>query len=518
MSNTISKEITFVTNETKIEYFLEKNILFENKLLDLSQVPTITDTTFGILNLKAIPSKIMNKVFEFVFMTDCSGSMSDVCADGRTKMQHIIHTLKNIIAFFLENSFVEIYISIYSFDHKIYTILERTIINESNYSEILVKVDKIYPMGSTNIELALEHSKKYISILQTDFPDHEIIQIFMSDGEITEGSNNYDLLYSHINTNVYNSFIGFGIEHDAHLFKKLSSNIKGSYHFIDKLENAGFVYGEILHGVLYKLLINVEINISNGLLYDYNTNSWVEKLSIKDIVGESNKIYHIVSNNKNNCSVTLKGYTIENELIEIDIINQEESTDLTKYIFRQRTMQYLYLANQCSIKRNKIFNCFDIKENDNYDDIHEEEKRIKKKLSLFMEELKKYMADNELTNDNFFKNLCDDIYVTFKTLGTKYGEMYSNSRQSSQGQQRCYTTCYIPKITKEHNNLIQRSNAMAHLSEFDPTHFNAVNSFDYTSNIDDLNNDILDHEVSGVEDAAYVIPMATQVMRSVSSI
>ena len=537
MSNTISKlndNTELVTNSTnEIEYFSEKYFEFENKPLDLLQVPTIINSTFGILNLKAIPTKIINKVFEFVFMIDCSGSMSDFCSDGRTKMQHIIHTLKNIIAFFLENSSVEIYVSIYSFDEKIYTILEHTEINDNNYSEVLKKIDKIRPMGLTNIEFALQHSKKCIAHLQNEFSDHEITQIFMSDGEITSGSKNNEILNSHIDTNIYNNFIGFGIEHDAQLLKMLSSNIKGSYYFIDKLENSGFVYGEILHGVLYRLLINIQLNISNGLIYDYDTNNWVETLCIKDIVGESNKIYHIVSNNVNDCSITLTGYTIENELVEITIRKNTMTSDLMKYIFRQRTMQHLYVANQHSIKFNQMSkNYYCNVENEN-NDFYEEQRRIKKNLSLFIEELKKYMADNNLTNDNFYKNLCDDIYVTYKTIGTVYGEMYSTSRKSSQGTQRCYTTSHVPNISRnlpnisrnlpnisrnQCSNLITRSNAMTNVFQFDSSYItsNACNSFDYTSNIDDLNNDILKHEVSQVEDAPYIMPMASQIMRSIS--
>ena len=53
---------------------------------------------------------------------------------------------------------------------------------------------------------------------------------------------------------ITNAFVGFGIDHDTVLFNKLGNLTNSGYYFIDKLENAGLVYGEILHGVFYKYL------------------------------------------------------------------------------------------------------------------------------------------------------------------------------------------------------------------------------------------------------------------------
>ena len=94
----------------------------------------------------------------------------------------------------------------------------------------------------------------------------------MTDGEATDGSKDVAVLQTLVNTDITNAFIGFGVEHDASLLNSISSIGKSAYYFIDKLESAGLVYGEILHGILYKLITKSEITIETGLVYNFNTN------------------------------------------------------------------------------------------------------------------------------------------------------------------------------------------------------------------------------------------------------
>ena len=51
---------------------------------------------------------------------------------------------------------------------------------------------------------------------------------------------------------------------------------------------------------------------------------------------------------------------------------------------------------------------------------------------------------NTLDDKKLMKNLCDDIVVVYRTIGTKYGHMYSCSRQCSQGNERIHTTSNTP--------------------------------------------------------------------------
>ena len=130
--------ITTLLNNS--ELFVEKSLQFQSENINTEQIPLpITDAKFGILKLNAVSVPVSQCEQEFIFMIDCSGSMSDMCYDGRNKMQHIVHTLKNMILYFKENSNIKVNITIHAFDDNIYKIVDRTEINSDNIDETEIK-------------------------------------------------------------------------------------------------------------------------------------------------------------------------------------------------------------------------------------------------------------------------------------------------------------------------------------------------------------------------------------------
>ena len=499
----------------------QNSICFETKNIDTEKIPVpIENSKFGILNFIAVTSEENSEEFDFLFVVDCSGSMSDKCGDGRSKMQHISHTLKNMILFFHEHPNVKVHFTIDAFDTQIYHIVTRTKITDKNLNEIIHKIERITPRGSTNIELALIKSAEQITYLQTQFPKNNINHIFMTDGEANQGSINIDELQSIVNPNISNAFIGFGVEHDASLLNGISSVGKSAYYFIDKLESAGLVYGEILHGIIYKLITSPEIIINNGLVYDYKTNTWVQSLKICDIVSESNKTYNIISSEPKNCSVNIKGNIYD--MIVLFPATQIETADLTIQIYRQRTLQFLYEANNFNSKKRSYNNskgitflCFDNTTQVGLPNFKEEIKIFRIKLANFIEEIKKYMTDNNLTENKIIKNLCDDIYICYRTLGTKFGTMYCTARQTSQGTQRVYTAS---SVEDTHTQDFYTSRTLRNVPPiprlYRQDHNNSVYIDEQIPDYDDL--PILSHEVSDFIDTPYLTPQATQVMREIS--
>ena len=123
--------ITTLLNNSDL--FVEKSLQFQSENINVEQITIpISDAKFGILKLTAISAPMSQDANEIVFMVDRSGSMSDVCSDGRDKMQHILHTLKNMLIYFKDNRSARVYVNIFAFDDIIEEIVPRTDINEEN--------------------------------------------------------------------------------------------------------------------------------------------------------------------------------------------------------------------------------------------------------------------------------------------------------------------------------------------------------------------------------------------------
>ena len=530
------------TQSNTNQYFSEAFVCFENENSKLEKLP-FKSSKFGILNLTTVPYPPPNVAHDFVFVVDRSGSMSDTCSDGRSKMQHIIHTLKNMIIYFNENADlhannIKINVTIFVFDYNFVRVIERTQITEENLNSILAKIDKIRPNDCTNIELALKETNKYILELQELYPENQINHIFMTDGEATAGDTNPHNLRKLVNKNIYNSFVGFGLEHDANLLDIISSVNKSNYYFIDAIERAGLVYGEILHNLMYKLLYDVEISVDHGLIYNYKSNLWTDKLYIGDVTGETNKIYHIIfeddeSEISRKCYVQVNykinetNETINSLPVYQKKLENESEIYFAQYNFRQRTMELLYEAKQIQQKKynEDEANIFNKSNNQiNKDQI----KEIKQRMDGLFNEMKKYISDDIKAvsddisdNKKFIKNLCDDIYITRKTFGSTYGIMFSCARQTSQGTQRCYTVNTTPTTRLTHNTSFDIDADEGNLSptklrrQSKSSSSDSLQMFKLDEEITPMNTD--DYVVSNFEDTPYLTPTATLLMRTINT-
>lgn len=492
----------------------QNTICFETRLINTEYIPNpIQDAKFGILNFKAVTSNETNDELDFLFTIDCSGSMADICSDKRSKMTHIIHTLKNMIIFFLEHPNIKINITVNAFDTRTYKIVKRCKITNENIKEIICNIEKVIPRGSTNIQTALDESFTIITDLRDRYPNNIITHIFMTDGEVTDGSNNINLLKSIVVEDITNIFIGFGVDHDATLLNGISSVKKGAYYFIDKLENAGLVYGEVLHGIVYKLANDAEVIIDNGLIYNFKTNIWEQTLKIGDIASESVKTFNIISTNPHDCKVYIKAIIEEKEVFMSSTLVEISSEDLTSHVYRQRTLQLLYEVNEfCNQKRrysnDTLLQIYNTRLCDYENTDSEERSILKTKMHNLFEEIKKYIIDNNLEHDKLLKNLCDDIYICYRTFGTKYGKMFCASRQTTQGTQRIYSAYDTTVIEQEPIHRMNATNMMHNVSsEYDDDI--------YINSDDDLT--MLEHFVSDLSGAPYASLQATQLMREISS-
>ena len=518
---------------------------------------------FGIIHVNIVKQSIYKTPIMVLLSADCSASMMEVSYNGVTKIQHIIHTIINMLRVFANTPDLEIYVGLDAFDDTIYHKFGAVRVTSANVDELAKIVSTIEPCGSTNIELALKNADERISLYRETNPTHRIAHILLTDGEATKGELDHNILANIVNDDYMNIFIGYGKTHDSDLLQKLSNKTRGDYRFVDKLENAGLVCGELLHGLLYPAIENACICLENGEIYDWKIDKWTSRLNIPAIHGGSKKTYHIRTRTPDRVDGFLYGNNLLNTttspltysyLDKIEVIPELIGcpTDLRNYMFRQRTQELLFQVREFNQSNNyptlgqnpsmTVLTTYMIPSQHN-----EFIQSLRNKVKEFFDIMSDYIKINELTRDKFMKILLDDIYIAYKTLGTRHGLMYSCARQTSQGRQQTYNVTDIDNIAEDDTTSTMRfgtpklgtplhkcppipprlvrtdtctfypkNNNSIDLSDFDFNDSNESGSESGSGSGDMDNNNLSHHILSPNADTPYATPSILSLMRAVS--
>jgi hypothetical protein len=407
-------------------------------------------TTFGKIKLNINKFPITKKHLDLAFNIDNSGSMSDICSDGRTKMDHMNFTVENILRYLQEHQ-VSAAICVNIFDDKITNIIQSQELSSENIEDIAAKIRKIRPLGGTDIQKVLEmevsfekpedYTSERIFLMFTDGQDNNVFNRAITKKSLKE-------IADKISETTTIVAIGCGIDHDYELLNSISSRRNSNYKFIGKLEEAAMACGEVLDKILNKILKNVEITVQNGEIYDWKTNTWTNKIQTENIVGECDKTYNIRSLTPADFSITINGTIVEtDEPFEYSTTEKNMDQDLKKDEWRQKTMELLFEVNES---------------NKTYMRTPDTVKELKSKLKELMINMKKYMDDNKLRDDLFMKMLTDDIFTAYTTFGTAHGHMYVASRQTSQATQGIHNN------TIPHSSFYQKTHSYSGMPDVAP--------------------------------------------------
>ena len=480
---TISTMIEWNTEELRSDLIAksEHHMMYMNSNGQGQELPT-----FGILRIEVPIIPISTQSLAILLNLDHSGSMDDPCADGRTKMQHIKHTIKNILRVLMlkldETPELEIYMCIDIFSHNVENILhdsQDTLgdgfiqITKPSVKFIIDEVERIVPWGCTNIELSLKSAQNKISTFKQNYPEFRVAHIQLTDGQATMGKSIPEDLKTWVDTSYRNIFVGYGEDHDGHLMASLGElSPMCEYKFVDIIENTGLVYGEILYNLLYPLYDSVvHLTVSEGAkIYDWCTNQWVQNMVIPPLAGNSEKIFQMVADGSVptdeicvDMCVNIDERLFETAMSLPRLVCAETGNlvpnDLTLFMLRQLTQEHLYMVREFENERvggiaNRGIQKPLLRRQTAYvdmDDTHLmdippeleiKHRHIKNALLEHFHELSVYhesfMGGDDEKNCTFLKVLMDDMYVAIQNMGTKHGLMYTAARQTSQGRQSSY--------------------------------------------------------------------------------
>ena len=258
-----------------------------------------TETSFGILRASVPEEPSAFDAVHWVFTIDQSGSMNDKCKDGKTKISHIQQTITHIVDFLLESTREtgqRHYVSVVGFSNTAATLCATRAVDSVFVCELPSIVGGFRPSGSTSFEAALPLTSEALSASLPDIAGKRIqrVNVFMTDGNITCGTKNVErlkTLYNHLS--VPHVFVGFGTDHSSATLEALADVPRGSHFFIESIENAGMVYGEIIHGCINEAFQNVELRGHNLEIYDFKANKWTSNLNVPNMPSGKDRVWQV---------------------------------------------------------------------------------------------------------------------------------------------------------------------------------------------------------------------------------
>ena len=436
---------------------------------------------FGILTTTTPKTPLRKNAIHFVLSIDHSGSMMSA-------MELLKATIKNILNY-LCNLDTQVYISILLFNTETTTLVKHASLTEELTATLIDKVSSLEAYGMTNMEqLFNELNTTYMKYVEN-------VHLFMTDGEPTQGiqttggltqviqssplsSPSSDLVITPLNNKksfFEHHLMGFGTEHNEKFLTTMTNNLNGEYYFIDTMENAGLVYGEILNNILYRKFEYITFTTlpeTTLEFYDYKTNTWSNTYTIRSLSSEQSQTIHIRfpwEASPRNLEVEINYVTLYTDDDDSPYVSHQlqlhQITDykksvlkhepdrnptVTKYLYRQRVLELLYDVNNTQHEETMI----EERSSPLLSDVGarivsptfyrvEHNNELKEDLKSLFEEITAFMEANELTEDTFMKQLKDDLYIAHISFNNENLSAYSVSRHLSQAQQRAYNVSTV---------------------------------------------------------------------------
>lgn len=391
-------------------------------------------SSFGILDILVDSAPLSQQPLFLLFTIDRTGSMEEVNQNMISKINQVKQTLKNTIRYLTKQD-MTIYICVHVFNDTVTTLINNTLINkETDITEIMQKIDNITADGLTNIGEALQSATHRLDDYVDANPTHQVGHIFMTDGDPTSGIIDNNELSRLVCDKYINTFIGYGNDHNVGLLRDICKNKNTEYLFVDKTENTSIVYGEAIHKFLYPAIKNVKIEVTDGYIYNWNTNEWVTEITESVLVGEVNKIYNIKTVNCNAVCATIYGnygnsfdsYGIVDTLYKLPALISpdgnliQDSNDLSKHSLRQKVMELLFKSTHIVT--------------------YAEELELQIEIKNVFGTINDYIKTHPDENNSFIRTLRDDLSIVYKTIQTVELSPHILSRFSTQGGQQSYNT------------------------------------------------------------------------------
>lgn len=224
----------------------------------------------------------------WIVAIDRSGSMGDLCRDGKSRLEHVLHSVNGLIGAWRENhsSLGTHYLSLVAFDHEPVTLCRGVPMDEAGKCDAIIDaaLKQLKPRGSTDIGKVLSHNRKLARSFRVTAEANEascrIHDILLTDGEPTMGILHADQLAAAQKRQDDTRYvrIGFGRSHNSHVLSCLSRGPGSMHYFVDTLEKSGMILGEVAHRLTHEIVPDLGISLPSGAIFDPEALRWGSSL------------------------------------------------------------------------------------------------------------------------------------------------------------------------------------------------------------------------------------------------
>ena len=432
----------------------------------------------GYFTFECDETQILNGLYHIVLSIDTSGSMNSVMVKLKTMLTSI---LKYLFDLQNDNSKIEIYITLLVFNQKVYRHVKNRKLDSELYETLKNKIQNLTACGTTNFELPFTKIKDYfmINVKQN-------IHLFFTDGHPTCGKMSFEDLQPCIQTDYMHYYVGFDTHHNYQLLDTIAKNkqdngLCGKYYYLDLIENAPLIYGDIFHNVFYKAYEHVTFTSQYIEFYNEEKNTWDHEYVKQDVCSYDKFLIHFrfpwtpnthgqeydscfdldeypefkvaaekwdsseYHHNHNNpiCIFdNIKSYICDCETDEDYSLVTQRNIDVVKMDYR---VDVLTLLNQVK----QYIEC------DEVDISREKIQTYKTKVNKLFLEIKEFQDNNSLNDDVFIKQLLVDLKSGFISLidpDYNSNNLVFYSRISSQANQRVYS-CNVQSNVPSHDHM-----------------------------------------------------------------
>jgi hypothetical protein len=154
-------------------------------------------------------------------------------------------------------------------------------------------------------------------------------------------------------------------------------------------------------------------------------------------------------------------------------------------------------------------------QSNNYFEIDDDVSPIKQQIRSFFNVLKTYMKDNDCLEEPLLKTLLDDLYVTYKTMGTRNFELYGSARQRSQGRQNVCTATQLDEDFMQNASHFTPTNVFT-MTPMRPRRQSTLSRIPGPLNLHIVSPDEMGEHILSQTQTNYASPSVTRLMREMS--